>query len=162
MRVFSVIVAVFTVIVLAVSGYVMATTQIGIEVEGVYGMPASEQFEAFEMARGWAQESNTSTITRYSQDVIGDVSNYHIVFLNVRLSNWDILPAEWLQINIHPAAGDILQIRQDSARMDGMQRKTVQAVLLTSNPNYYVHRDIDVEYYLFGRKFTATTVAEQA
>ena len=162
MRVFSVIVAIFTAIVLAVSCYVMFTTQIGIEVEGVYGMPASERYEAFEMARSWAQESNTSTITRYTQDVIGDVANYHIVYLNIRLSNWDILPAEWLQINVHPAPGDILQIRQDSAAMDGVQRKTIQAVLLTANPDYYTYRDVDVEYYMFGRKFTATTVQAQA
>ena len=154
MRTFSIVMAVVTAILVIVVGYAALTTDVGVSVVATSSEPASNQYEAFTMATAWARENDNTNVTRFT-DSEADVADCSIVYLTVEVSNWCYLPAEWVQLHVQPASGDILQIRQDSGRARGLGKTTFQAVLITSAANPNVGRQVEVEYYIFGRKYTA-------
>lgn len=154
MRTFSMVLAVITVFILVVFGYAALTVNIGVEVRTTIAEPASNQYEAFATACSWAKEDGNSSVRKFTADEPGDVSGYSMVYMTVELSNWCFLPAEWVQVNVQPAAGDFLQIRQEPATARQMGRTTLQAVLISASPAPTVPRQVEVEYYIFGRKYT--------
>lgn len=157
MRTFSIVTAVITALVLVIVGYAALTTDVGVAVLSTTSEPASNQYEAFTMATTWAKENNTASVTCYTSDEPGDVSQYNMVYLTIEVSNWCYLPAEWLQIRVNPIDGDLLQIRQDSGTARAMGKTVFQAVLVTSAADPTVARQVEVEYYIFGRKYTVTS-----
>lgn len=154
MRTFSIVMAVVTAVVLLVVGYAALTTDVGVSVVATSSEPASNQYEAFMMATAWARENDSMNVVKFA-DSDADVSQCSVVYLTVEVSNWCFLPAEWVQLHVQPANGDILQIRQESGSARGFGRTAFQAVLITSAANPNVGRQVEVEYYIFGRKYTA-------
>ena len=138
-------------------GYGALTTNVGVQVLSVTSEPASNQYEAFSMATAWARENDSMSVIKFTNDEPGDISNYSMVYLTVEVSNWSYLPAEWVQIRVNPASGDLLQIRQDSASARALGKTVFQAVLLTSAQNPTVERQVEVEYYIFGHNYTVTS-----
>lgn len=157
MRTFSIVTAVVTALIILIVGYGALTTNVGVQVLSVTSEPASNQYEAFSMATAWARENDSMSVIKFTNDEPGDISNYSMVYLTVEVSNWSYLPAEWVQIRVNPANGDLLQIRQDTASARALGKTVFQAVLLTSAQNPTVERQVEVEYYIFGHKYTATS-----
>lgn len=160
MRTFSIIAAVITALLLACAGYAALTTGVEVSVVAVSSEPASNQVEAFTTVNTWVKEQNGSSITRFTGDQLGDISNYTLVYLTVEVNNWSFMPAEWVQLHVQPAAGDVLQIRQEPGTARPLGKSSFQAVLLTSAQSAEAARQVDVEYYLMGRKHTASSAAE--
>lgn len=157
MRTFSIVTAVITALILIVTGYGLLTTNVGVDVLSVTAEPASNQYEAFTMATSWARENDSMSVTKFTNDEPGDISQYSIAYLTVEVSNWCYLPAEWVQVRVLPASGDLLQIRQDSGTARALGKTVFQAVVLTSAQNPTVERQVEVEYYIFGHKYTVTS-----
>ncbi len=157
MRTFSIVTAVVTALIILIVGYGALTTNVGVQVLSVTSEPASNQYEAFSMATAWARENDSMSVIKFTNDEPGDISNYSMVYLTVEVSNWSYLPAEWVQIRVNPASGDLLQIRQDSASARALGKTVFQAVLLTSAQNPTVERQVEVEYYIFGHQYTVTS-----
>ncbi len=157
MRTFSIIAAVITALLVACVGYAALTTEVGVNVVAVSSEPASNRTEAFTTVNTWVKEQNSSSITRFTGDELGDISNYTLVYLTVEVNNWSCMPAEWVQLQVQPAAGDVLQIRQDPGTARPLGKSAFQAVLLTTSQDVSSPRQVTVEYYLLGRKYTATS-----
>ncbi len=157
MRTFAIIAAVITALLLACVAYGALTTQVEVQVVAVSSEPASNQVEAFTTVNTWVKEQNGSSITRFTADELGDISNYKLVYLTVEIRNWSFMPAEWVQVQIQPAEGDVLQIRQDPATARQLGKSAVQAVLLTASQDASTPRQVTVEYYLLGQKYTVTS-----
>lgn len=120
MRTFSIVTAVITALVLIIVGYAALTTDVGVTVTSTISEPASNQYEAFAMATAWARENDNMSVIKFTQDEPGDIEGYSIAYLTVEVSNWNFLPAEWVQLHVRPVDGDLLQIRQDSGTARGM------------------------------------------
>lgn len=157
MRTFSMVLTVITVLILIVFGYAALTVDVGVNVTAIAAEPASNQYEAFATACSWAEEDGNTSVRKFTEGEPGDVSGYSMVYMTVEISNWCFLPAEWVQVNVHPAAGDFLQINQEPATARQMGRTTLQAVLISSSPAPTVPRQVEVEYYIFGRKYTVAS-----
>lgn len=154
MRTFSIVLAVVTAVLIALMGYVALTDDLGVTVTATVSEPASNQYEAFTMATSWAKSGDSASVTSFTDGEAGDISNYSMVYMTVEVSNWCFLPAEWVQLHVKPAEGDLLQIRQESGSARGLGKTVFQAVLISGAGNPNVERQVELEYYLFGRKHT--------
>ena len=157
MRTFSIVTAVVTALILVIVGYGMLTTNVGVDVLSTTAEPASNQYEAFSMATTWARDNDSMSVTKFTNDEPGSISDYSIAYITVEVSNWCYLPAEWVQVRVKPADGDLLQIRQESGTARALGKTIFQAVIVTNAQNPTVERQVEVEYYIFGRKHTVTS-----
>ena len=157
MRTFSIIAAVITALLVACVGYAALTTEVGVNVVAVSSEPASNRTEAFTTVNTWVKEQNSSSITRFTGDELGDISNYTLVYLTVEVNNWSFMPAEWVQLQVQPGCGATycryVRIGHGAAAGQvGVPGGAADHQSDVSSP-----RQVTVEYYLLGRKYTATS-----
>lgn len=157
MRTFSIIAAVFTALVLLFVGYSALTGDMDVTVTSITAEPASNQYEAFTTAGAWFRKPDSTSITRFTDTALGDISNYSMAYVTVALSNWNPWPAEWIQVHVMPAEGDVMQIRQEPVTARPLGKTIVQSAIITSSSNPAEARKVMVEYYIFGRRHVVTS-----
>ena len=109
------------------------------------------------MATAWARENDSMSVIKFTNDEPGDTSNYSMVYLTVEVSNWSYLPAEWVQIRVNPASGDLLQIRQDYGLGARAGQDRVPGGTADERAKPHCGRPVEVKYYIFGHKYTVTS-----
>lgn len=89
----------------------------------------------------------------------GDAGRYTLVDMNVQLSNHGIFDAEWVDVDVAPAHGDVAVYSFTGEGSDIPARSvgSVNLKLITTNPS--AGRDITITYYVHGMQRTVSVTA---
>lgn len=87
----------------------------------------------------------------FSAEQIGSAADYTLFDINFTLTNRGVFDAEWLNINVEPAAGDVAVYSLSGNTQDVPARSARQANLkLLTRAGKDSKRLITVQYYVYG------------
>lgn len=87
----------------------------------------------------------------FSSEAVGDAAQYTLFDINFSLTNRGIFDAEWLNINVEPAPGDVAVYSLTGNGLDVPARSAEQANLkLVTRAGADSKRKITVQYYVYG------------
>lgn len=110
---------------------------------------AADYPEAFESIRGVISSDTAPQLL--SNEALGDASGYTLVDVNITLSNRGVFDAEWLNIQVEGAPGDVAVYSLTGDGLDVPARSSAQVnlKLLTRAPANTA-RQITIQYYVYG------------
>ena len=110
---------------------------------------AADYPEAFESIRGVISADSAPQLL--SNEALGDPSGYTLVDVNISLSNRGVFDAEWLNIQVEGAPGDVAVYSLTGDGLDVPARSSAQVnlKLLTRAPADAT-RQITIQYYVYG------------
>ena len=114
---------------------------------------ASDYPEVFESVVGVLRSG--SAPQQFSGDALDDVSRYTLADINVTLKNRGLFAAEWLDIRVEGAPGDVAvySLTGEGSTVDARGVGEVNLKLLTTaSPD--TERAIRIQYYVYGMKRT--------
>lgn len=114
-------------------------------------IPASERSEAFNNVRSAARGGNAG-IEVYVDDLDGGIDEYEFVTLTYEVTNYGLLPAEWVELTVTPLSGDVLQVESYYDDLTGLRKKQITTSVLTKRREGDSAREAQLQYYVFGRQ----------
>lgn len=154
MRAFAKILTGITLVIMLFAVYLLYGVHLKVESQGIRVIPAAERSDEFS-AISETLKRGEFTGRVFRQDGLGDAEEYSFVYLDMQAFNPGLLPAELISVGITPAPGDILMIPQEISDITGLHRTNISAVLLCKNEDAQAERSVWLEYYAFGRSYTA-------
>jgi len=139
----------------AVGGLVFLYLQSTVTVTALecVAVDAVNQLEAFEALRAQLA-SDTFTGTRFTRDLPEKPEDYLFYTYTVRADNRAMLPAELLELQVTPMAGDVLQIGDlEPHDLPSGQSASLTATILSPREGHNV-RELTVTYYIWGIPFS--------
>ena len=110
---------------------------------------AAEYPDAFDSIRNVV--SSGAAPRQFSQDVLDDPANYSLVDVTINLTNRGIFAAEWLNVQLEPATGDVAVYSLSGDGMDVSARSTAQVNLkLVTRAPAGSPRTVSIQYYVYG------------
>ena len=110
---------------------------------------AAEYPDAFDSIRNVV--SSGAAPRQFSQDVLDDPANYSLVDVTINLANRGIFSAEWLNVQLEPATGDVAVYSLSGDGMDVSARSTAQVNLkLVTRAPAGSPRTVSIQYYVYG------------
>ena len=93
----------------------------------------------------------------FSADPLGDAGNYSLLDISISLTNRGIFAAEWLNIQLNGATGDVAvySLTGDGADIAARTGGQVNLKLLTRAPVDSA-RSVSIQYYVYGISRTIT------
>lgn len=124
-------------------------------------VPATDQQAEFERLRQ-ALDTKSLIGTAFENSLPGEASDYQFIIYTIELGNRGFLPAEMLELQVSPAAGDVLCYTDLSAQgllpeidIPPGKQGTLRCVLLTkAGARQHAVRDLYLSYYIWGHPFT--------
>lgn len=153
--------AILTVLVLIVTlvgvGYLYMTANVVVEATGVSAIPTANQPELFDsLATQMRLGAVIGTPFIAAQELAGP-ENYQFYTYTVRLRNNCAAPADMVELQVSPMAGDVLQIGNfTEVKLPAGQTVDVSATILTT-ANMHPIREVVVTYYVWGVPFSVKT-----
>ena len=110
---------------------------------------AADYPEAFESIRSVVATDTAPQL--FSNEVLGDASGYSLVDVNISLTNRGVFDAEWLNIRLEGAPGDVAVYSLSGDGLDVPARSSAQInlKLLTRAPESTA-RQVTIQYYVYG------------
>ena len=130
-------------------GWGLFHTDLRVVAAGLQALPAQDRAGEFERVKEAAnQRSLLGTILK--DGGVGDAGDYSFYVYSLRLKNAGLVPAEMVEMQISPAAQDVLfyGAAEETIIMPG-ETRDVWCVLLTEGTPPAV-RDMYITYYLWG------------
>ena len=110
---------------------------------------AADYPEAFESIRGVISSDTAPQLL--SNEALGDASLYTLVDVNIILSNRGLFDAEWLNIQVEGAPGDVAVYSLTGDGLDVPARSSAQVNLkLITRAPADATRQITIQYYVYG------------
>ena len=133
---------------IAFYGVTLRVEVIGFSPQSARTNPTLTQ-ELVESARRNDMLSNRFRIpTRDSLD------SYQLIFIELRVRNIGLLPAEWVQIRLSPDPMDVALFPNSEGDVPGFgSSREISATLLAEAEAPSASRAMWIDYYVFGRKF---------
>lgn len=127
------------------------------QVSGV-SAAAADYPEAFDSIRGVLSAGTAPQL--FSDEVLGDAANYSLVDVGITLSNRGIFDAEWLNIEVSGAPGDVAvySLTGDGQDVPARTSASVNLKLVTRAPAGTT-RKISIQYYVYGISRSITVEA---
>ena len=140
--------------------YGVNTLEPVVEQVSVLATPARQAQDVFDTAVRQVQEQT------FTGRVFGDVSaldaeNCTFVTYTARLANRGFFPAEWIALEVQPAAGDVLQLDDVQANvLPRGSRGDVTATVLHAGDTAEVERSYRISCYVLGKKIVLSGSAK--
>lgn len=157
-------IAILSVLVLIVTlvgvGYLYMTANIVVEAVGVIATDAPSQEALFNELK--AQVRLGAVVgTPYVPDMeLSGPEDYQFYTYTVRLKNNTTVPADMVELQITPMAGDILQIGSSAdVKLPAGQTVDATATILTSKDMHAI-REVSITYYIWGVPFSMKTTVK--
>lgn len=110
---------------------------------------ASEHPEAFASIQGVLSSGSAPQL--FSADALDDPANYSLVDVSISLSNRGVFDAEWLNIQVRGATGDVAVYSLTGDGIDVSARSSAQVNLkLITRAPASSQRVISIQYYVYG------------
>ena len=120
-----------------------------------YVQLASERESAFDNIIASAQRGDPG-ISLLDNEPIGLITEYSFITLTYDLTNFGIMSAEWVELEIEPQMGDTLALTIPSFDLGPFRKTQVSVVILTRDLSPAPERTVRLSYYSMGRYITLT------
>lgn len=138
-------------------GYLYTTCQITVVDVGAQATAAADQPTLFDELKT-QQERQEVIGTSYSKEELTAPEDYQFLTYSIRLSNTCFIPADNVEVQVTPMAGDVLQIGDTAIRtLPARATGDISATILTHAGSQPV-RELMVTYYLWGIPFSVRTM----
>ena len=138
-------------------GYLYTTCQITVVDVGAQATAAADQQALFTELKT-QQERGEVIGTSFSKEELTAAEDYQFLTYSIRLSNTAFIPADNIEVQVTPMAGDVLQIGDTAVRtLPARSVGDISATILTRKGAQPV-RELMVTYYLWGMAFSVRTM----
>ncbi len=146
--------AVVTLIVVLLGVYLVRASVISITPAGALVESAADRQSAFDSLTQSAAVGSPDLVL-YNADISADPAEYIFVTYTVKISNRNLIAAEWLQISIESQSGDVLMIKPSIEDIAPISSADVTLVLMTNRSNSTSYsRNATLTYYVYGHEYT--------
>ena len=157
-------IAILSVLVLIVTlvgvGYLYMTANIVVEAVGVIATEAAGQEALFNDLKTQLRLNAVIGTPYVEPRELTGPEDYQFLTYTVRLRNNSTVPADMVELQITPMAGDILQIGSfDNVKLPAGQTVDATATILTGK-NMHAIREVCITYYIWGVPFTMKTTVK--
>jgi len=120
-----------------------------------YVQPASERESVFDNIITSARRGDPG-ISLLDEEPIGLITEYSFITLTYDLTNFGVMSAEWVELNIEPQMGDALVLATPTFDLGPFRKTQVSVVILTRDLAPAPERSVRLSYYYMGRYITLT------
>lgn len=138
-----------TVIVLLACGYVIWASELSVSSAGAVIESAADRADAFESIRQMSEVGSTD-IVMFRDGVEGEAADYSFVTYTLRVRNLNLLDAEWLQLELSSADGDVLMLKPTVEDVAALNEQYLSVVLMTNRLTNSYTRSATLTYYVYG------------
>lgn len=157
MKYFAILTVLILIVTLVGVGYMYMTANIYVEAVGVVATDAISQSALFEELREQVRLGAVVGTPFVGAQELSGPENYQFYTYTVRLRNNCSVPADMVELQVTPMAGDILQIGSSAdMKLPAGQTADAAATILT-DVNMHSIREVTVTYYIWGVPFTTKT-----
>jgi len=138
-------------------GYLYMTANIVVEAVGVIATEAAGQEALFNDLKTQLRLGAVIGTPYVEARELSGAEDYQFLTYTVRLRNNCTVPADMVELQITPMAGDILQIgSSQDVKLPAGQTVDATATILTQK-NMHAIREVCITYYIWGVPFTMKT-----
>ena len=157
MKYFAILTVLLLIVTLVGVGYLYMTANVVVEATGVSAVPTASQPELFDSLATQMRLGAVIGTPFIAAQELSAPENYQFYTYTVRLRNNCAAPADMVELQVAPMAGDVLQIGSFSdVKLPAGQTVDVSATILTS-ANMHPIREVVVTYYVWGVPFSVKT-----
>ena len=142
-----------TALVLLACGYVLWASELKVTPGGGIVESAADRASAFESIRE-SSEIGSPDLVMFAESIDYGPEQYVFVTYTLRMRNMNIIPAEWLQIDIQPQAGDVLMVKAVVEDVPAFNEQLISVVLLTDRTAASYARAATLSYYVYGHEYS--------
>ena len=154
MKAFVKFLAVVTLLAVLFAGYVVWAADASVSYAGYQVESALDRSDAFNGVVSAAQSGDDSVV-RYDVSYIGGADQYVFVTYTVKISNRDILPLEWIDIQLNNQSGDVLMVKPTISDVPALNQALISfSLLVDRNAAAGYQRAATLTYYIYGHART--------
>ena len=113
---------------------------------------AADRIQAFDSIR-YSMTVGSSSLVPYQTGIGGNADQYVFVTYTLNLKNMNLLPVEWIQIDLQPQKGDVLMLKPAVEDVPPFSEETITLVLMTDRAAASYARSATLSYYVYGHEF---------
>ena len=160
MKYFAILTVLILIVTLVGVGYMYMSANIVVAEVSVVATEAANQPVHFAELRQQLRLGAVTGTPFVAAQELSDAEDYQFLTYTVRLKNNTSVPADMVELQITPMAGDILQIGSyHDVKLPAGQTADVTATILTAR-NMHAIREVTITYYIWGAPFTMKTTAK--
>ena len=160
MKYFAILTVLILIVTLVGVGYMYMNANIFVEAVGVIATDAQSQQALFEELQTQLRLGAVVGTPYTAAQELSGLEDYQFLTYTVRLRNNCSVPADMVELQITPMAGDILQIgSSQDVKLPAGQTVDATATILTG-VNMHAIREVTITYYIWGVPFTMKTTVK--
>ena len=157
MKYFAILTVLILIVTLVGVGYMYMNSNIYVEAVGAIATDALSQYDLYEELRDQLRLGAVAGTPYIAATELGGPENYQFLTYTVRLRNNTSVPADMIELQVTPMAGDVLQIGSfEDVKLPAGQSVDATATILT-DVNMHAIREVTITYYIWGVPFTMKT-----
>lgn len=157
MKYFAIITVLILIATLVGVGYMYMNANIFVEAVGVIATDAVSQYELYEDLRDQLRLGAVAGTPYIAATELSGPENYQLLTYTVRMRNNTAVPADMVELQVTPMAGDVLQIGSfEDMKLPAGRSVDATATILT-DVNMHSIREVTITYYIWGVPFTMKT-----
>lgn len=157
MKYFAIITVLILIATLVGVGYLYMNANVFVEAVGVIATDAVSQYELYEDLRDQLRLGAVAGTPYIAATELSGPENYQFLTYTIRLRNNTSVPADMVELQVTPMAGDVLQIGAfEDVKLPAGRSVDATATILT-DVNMHPIREVTITYYIWGVPFTMKT-----
>ena len=157
MKYFAIITVLILIATLVGVGYLYMNANVFVEAVGVIATDAVSQYELYEDLRDQLRLGAVAGTPYIAATELSGPENYQFLTYTIRLRNNTSVPADMVELQVTPMAGDVLQIGSFAdVKLPAGRSVDATATILT-DVNMHPIREVTITYYIWGVPFTMKT-----
>ena len=157
MKYFAIITVLILIATLVGVGYLYMNANVFVEAVGVIATDAVSQYELYEDLRDQLRLGAVTGTPYIAATALIGPENYQFLTYTIRLRNNTSVPADMVELQVTPMAGDVLQIGSfEDVKLPAGRSVDATATILT-DVNMHPIREVTITYYIWGVPFTMKT-----
>ena len=157
MKYFAIITVLILIATLVGVGYMYMNANIFVEAVGVIATDAVSQYELYADLQDQLRLGAVAGTPYIATTELSGPENYQFLTYTVRMRNNTAVPADMVELQVTPMAGDVLQIGSfEDVKLPAGRSVDATATILT-DVNMHSIREVTITYYIWGVPFTMKT-----
>lgn len=157
MKYFAIITVLILIATLVGVGYLYMNANVFVEAVGVIATDSVSQYELYEDLRDQLRLGAVAGTPYIAATELSGPENYQFLTYTIRLRNNTSVPADMVELQVTPMAGDVLQIGSfEDVKLPAGRSVDATATILT-DVNMHPIREVTITYYIWGVPFTLKT-----
>lgn len=157
MKYFAIITVLILIATLVGVGYLYMNANVFVEAVGVIATDSVSQYELYEDLRDQLRLGAVAGTPYIAATELSGPENYQFLTYTIRLRNNTSVPADMVELQVTPMAGDVLQIGAfEDVKLPAGRSVDATATILT-DVNMHPIREVTITYYIWGVPFTMKT-----